>query len=493
VTFEQWRKKIESEAPDLLRLTREDVFRSASMSADVEYPGEMLVNGFPLQLKYCFSPGSDDDGVTAIIPLASINQFSQAQFDYLVPGFFPEKITALFKGLPKRLRKQLVPIPESVESALAYFNKMEKLSADRQGLMESLMEFLKKEKAVVVKMNDWQIDQLPAHLLMRFDVMDHQQKSLGLSRSLVELQSRFSGHAAGEMANVESDSSWPSEGINTWNFGDLPEFILVTRGEQQYRAYPAIVDKGDSVGIELFDAPVTAMQAHVKGLQRLAVLENAKAVKYLLRNIPNINEMSLIYSVIAPADDLKMDLLSLILDQCFFEQGHAIRRQEEFFICMQQAEELMPIANGVCKLAAQILNAYQVARQKFLLVKNNCSKESAQDIQTQFDTLLYAGFLQQTPFLWLQELPRYFRALTVRLEKIADSPMGDEKKLQLLQPFLLKYHQLQQSISTVVGDAETIKLRWMLEEYRVSLFAQPMKTAIPISPKRIEKQIALCE
>ncbi len=488
VTFEQWRKKVEVKTPDLLRLTREDVFRSASTSTDTEYPGERVFNDMPLQLKYCFSPGSDDDGVTVMIPLASINQFEQTQFDYLVPGFLPEKVTALFKGLPKSLRKQLVPVPDTVKSALTYLDE-QACVGHRQTLMENLAVFLKKEKMIVVTAKDWQLDQLPLHLLMRFDVVDHQKKSVGVSRSLTELQSRFGEHAAQEMAEAHSDVSWPEDDITSWQFGDLPEFIKVTRGEQDYRAYPAIVDKGSAVGVALFDAPVAAMQEHRKGLRRLAMLENAKAVKYLLRQMPKLNEMCLIYSVFASADDLKNDLLELILDQCFFEKGYAIRQQTVFATCMRQVNALMPVANQVCKRVEQTLIAYQTARQQFQTIQNRCSQNSKQDIQKQLDTLLYEGFLTRTPYLWLQEIPRYFRALIVRLDKLADSPAADEKKLQLLQPFLQEHARLQK---TVADSAEVTHLRWMLEEYRVSLFAQAMKTVISVSPKRIEKQIALC-
>jgi len=266
----------------------------------------------------------------------------------------------------------------------------------------------------------------------------------------------------------------------------------VTRGEQHYRAYPAIVDKGTAVGVELFDALATAMQAHTKGLRRLAVLENAKAVKYLLRQMPKINEMCLIYSVFASADDLQKDLLELILDQCFFEKGYVIRQQAVFATCMKQIAALMPVANQVCKQVEQILVTYQSARQRFQTIQNHCSPSSKQDIQTQLDTLLYAGFLTCTPYVWLQEMPRYFRALVMRLDKLVDSPVGDEKKLQLLQPFLQEFRRLQKSVDSGADNVDIIKLRWMLEEYRVSLFAQPMKTAMPVSPKRIEKQIMRC-
>lgn len=491
VTFEQWRKQVEAANPTLLQLTRDDVFRSSSASAEREYPGEMRINGMSVQLKYCFSPGSEDDGVTAIIPLASINQFTQSQFDYLVPGFLPEKITALFKGLAKPLRKQLVPIPESVTSALAYLEQYDEGNDSRPDLLTALESYLKKEHSLVISAKDWQVDQLPAHLLMRFDVVDHQQKSLGVSRSLMDLQSRFAEHAAEEITKAQSDVSWPEEGITAWTFGDLPDFVMVSRGEQQFRAYPVVVDKGASVGVALFDAPSTALDAHKKGLRRLAALENAKAVKYLLRNMPKLKEMCLIYSVLAPADELKADLLDLILEQCFFEQGYKIREQAAFATRMQQASALMPVANQVCQLVEQILLAYQTARQQFQMKQQHCSQSAKQDIQLQLDNLLYAGFLKATPYAWLQEMPRYFRALTVRLEKLADSPAADEKKLQLLQPLLQQYQQLKGSVSENEDTTELTKLRWMLEEYRVSLFAQPMKTAIPVSPKRIEKQIAL--
>lgn len=493
VTFEQWRKNIEAKTPEQLRLTRDDVFRSSSVSADDDYPGEMQINDVPLKLKYCFSPGSDDDGVTAVIPLASINQFKQTQFDYLVPGFLAEKITALLKALPKTLRKQLVPIPESVKAVLSYFHEYKNTPEDRQTLLVDLSDFLKKEKSVVIGAKDWRPDQLSAHLLMRFDVVDHQQKSLAVSRSLGDLQSRFSEDAAEEMSQVESDVSWSEDGIISWSFGDLPEFVVVARGQQQSRAYPAIVDKGDSVGVKLFDALGSALQAHAKGLRRLAALENAKAVKYLLRQLPQIKEMSLIYSVIAPADELKNDLLGSILDQCFFVNGYAIRRQDEFSNLMKNVTGLVSIANQLCNLVTQVLETYQSARQKFQSVKRQCSSESQQDIESQFDTLIFVGFIKYTPFEWLQEMPRYFRALTVRLEKLSASPAGDADKLKLLRPFLEQLDRLKSGSDAVENSEEITKLRWMLEEYRVSLFAQPMKTAIPVSPKRIEKQLAKCE
>jgi ATP-dependent helicase HrpA len=152
----------------------------------------------------------------------------------------------------------------------------------------------------------------------------------------------------------------------------------------------------------------------------------------------------------------------------------------------------MPTANKVCKLVTQILEAYQATRQQLLSVQTQCSAASKEDVQSQLDSLFFNGFLIHTPYLWLQEMPRYLRALLVRLEKLAGSPGSDDKKLQLLLPYLREYERVKAVVEKANDNAEVIKLRWMLEEYRVSLFAQPMKTAMPVSPKRIEKQIALC-
>lgn len=491
-SFEKWRKKAESKDANVLKLTREDVFRESSTSADAQYPGEMLVGGVSLKLKYSFSPGSEEDGVTTVIPVAMINQFSQAQFDCLVPGFISEKITAMLKGLPKPLRKQLVPIPETVKFLLGKLGSIEEDSKKGYTLQESLATLLQKEKTVTISVNDWRMDQLPTHLQMRFEVVDHKHIILGVSRSLADLQACFGEHAAEEVAQAQTDLTWPTEGVTSWQFADLPESIMLTRGEQQYRAYPAIADKGSSVGVELFDAKSIAMHVHVKGLRRLAALENAKSVKYVVKQIPQLKQMCLIYSLLGSCDDLKNDLLDLILDQCFFEDGYSIRSHKDFSVRMQQASELMPVTNKICKLTAQILESYQAARKKYLAVQEQCSSASRQDIQSHLDSLLYSGFLMHTPYLWLQELPRYLRALSVRLEKLADLPTGDDNKLHSLLPYLREYERVKALLKSADDNAELIKLRWMLEEYRVSLFAQPMKTAMPVSPKRIEKQIALC-
>lgn len=490
-SFEKWRKQAESKDQSVLKLTRKDVFRETSTSADAQYPGEMSIGGISLKLKYTFNPGSEEDGVTAIVPVAMINQFSSAQFDCLVPGFLAEKITAMLKGLAKPLRKQLVPIPETVDYVLSNLDELQAGSQQGRRLQESLAMLLKKKKSVTISNNDWRMDQIPQHFLMRYEVIDHAHKVLGVSRSLTELQSRFGEHAAEEVAQAQTNHEWPTEGLTRWQFGDLPEFVIVERGEQQYRAYPAIVDKGNSVGVELYDAPDIAAQAHEKGLRRLASLENAKTVKYLLKQIPKIKQMCLIYSLLGSCDDLKNDLLEIIVGQCFFEDGYSIRNQKDYSARMQRAGELIQTANKVCKLAAQILEAYQTTRQQFLDVQGQCSATSKEDIQSQMDGLLFKGFLIRTPYLWLQEIPRYLRALSVRLEKLTGSPAGDGQKLQLLLPFLREYERVKSSLDNSKSSAELIKLRWMLEEYRVSLFAQPMKTSVPVSAKRIEKQIAL--
>ena len=493
VTFEQWRKQVESKSPDILQLSRADVFRSVLASSDENYPGEIVVNGISVQLKYCFSPGSDDDGVTAIIPVGSLNQFTKTQFDSIVPGFIEEKLTALLKGLPKNIRKQLVPIPEFVQSILSHGDELFNNSPDvRQDFLDVLCNIIKAEKNIEVKREDWRLELLPVHLLMRFEVVNHQNKSLGTGRSLSELQSRFGEQAAKEMAHVQTESAWPAEGLTSWQFGELPDFILVTRGEQEYRAYPAIIDKGDSVGIALFDSAERAIQSHAKGLRRLAMLSNHKAVKHLSKNIPRIESMCLVYMVFDECDELKDDLLDIILARCFFPAGYCVRTQAQFSTCMQRIGLLQTAANQVSQLVAEILERYQTVSQQFTNSKAQTNADIKQDIQAQLSGLVYAGFLKHIPFECLQEFPRYFRALSIRLEKLEDSPGGDEKKLSMLVPFIQEFERLRQSPEGTVNAEELTKLRWMLEEYRVSLFSQPMKTSFPISPKRIEKQISLC-
>jgi len=495
-TFEKWRKKEESKNPDILKLSRDDVFVSDGESANVDFPSEIMVNNALFKLQYCFSPGEDDDGVTTVIPLGALNQLDENYFTWLVPGFISEKVTALLKGLPKNIRKQLVPIPEftklvvrSLHEDFAVVN-----CSERQDLLARISQLIKSEKQIQVKGSDWRFDLLQNHLRMRFLVLDAKGKTLGAGRSLTELQAQFSEHASGELKQAKLDVKWPESGITSWQFGDLPESLEVERGGHQYLLYPAIVDKQDSVGVELMDSLQRAQHAQIAGLRRLAALSNAKDVKYLMRNLPSIDSMCLIYSTLGSCEVLKQGLLGLILSNSFFSKTRefSVRTEKQFLDCLENSSPLMSEAKIICKVVADTLKGYQIVSHRFKKEGAMLLDASRDDVLEQLNGLVSANFLNDIPAEWLQHVPRYLQALGVRLQKLSETPTSDTEKLKQIRPLAEAYLHLSDQPNAISFREELIQLKWMIEEFRVSLFAQTLKTSMPISAKRIEKQIALC-
>lgn len=494
ISFERWRKKAEAKEPRLLMLCREDVMAQSTGSKQPDYPGEISVNGVILPLSYCFNPGGDDDGVTATIPVGALNQLDAAAFEWGVPGLLEEKIATLLKSLPKALRKQLVPIPQHAEA----LSKTLLRHADErpQGLLAAMAQQLAVQHQLQIGPSDWRLEQLPPHLLMRFRIVDEQQKTLAVGRDLGELQAQYGGQATQAQDVISAEQAWPTQGITSWDFGDLPPYIVVERGGSRYRAYPALVDKQDSVGVSLLDSVQSAQQTHAAGLQRLLILSLGRDSKYLRRNLPQIDTMCLHYATLGNCDELKDQLLRTVIAACFFAEGYEVRSKQAFEQRLAAHRSgLMEMANDTCRLVAEILALFH---ELFHELHSGDWKKGARlpesiraDIQAQLQGLVHRDFLDDTPQAWLPHLPRFLRAIKMRLGKLAMVPTADDDKMQRLSPFLLQYKNLNGQAQVDAAQLKT--LRWMLEEYRVSLFAQTLKTSMPISPKRIEKQIHRCE
>lgn len=500
VTFEKWRKQTELTAPDILKLSRDDVFLASDASAGTDYPAEIIINNSPFKLHYCFSPGDEEDGVTVVIPLGALPQLTEKPFAWLVPGFLSEKVVTLLKGLPKAIRKQLVPIPESAQLVMQHLKADLDIKDyhDREELTSRISTIIGAEKQVAVNARDWRFELLSDHCQMRFAVLDHQQKTLGVGRCLTDLQTEFSERSSGEMQQVQTDSPWPTSGVVTWQFGDLPKSIMVERGEHQYRTYPAVVDKQDSVGVELMDSSERAQQMHGLGLKRLLAINNAKDVKYVMRNLPGVDAMCLIYSSLDSCEALKQDLSDIILACSYFhgaanENGYAIRSEQQFLDCLKNGKPLMPEAQQVCRMVEEALKIYQQVIQKYKRHYVDFPIAAQQDIKIQLDGLLFPGFLRVIPLEWLPHLARFLRALDMRLDKLISTPIADEPKLKQLLPLVESYVHLKGQANSASFQVELTKLKWMIEEFRVSLFAQGLKTSIPVSVKRIEKQVLLCD
>lgn len=496
VTFEKWRKEAESKTPNILKLTRDDVFSVAGQSPSEDYPSEITVNNVPFKLQYCFSPGDEDDGVTAIIPLGALNQLDEKYFAWLVPGFLTEKVTSLLKSLPKSIRKQLVPIPEFTKLMVNHLREDYSIvdCSDRDDIVVRLAQLVKDERQIHIKTSDWRMDLLSDHSRMRFMVIDASGKTLGKGRSLIDLKSRLSDQASGEAKTIKMDAAWPESGMTSWLFGDLPKSVDVESGGHKYLLFPAVVDKQTSVGVELIDSLPRAQELHRIGLRRLAALVNAKDVKYVMRHLPSIDAMCLIYSTLGSCELLKEGLLNIILGRSYFpnNEENTLRTEQSFLDCLKRSKPLMPEAKKVCQTVYDTLAVYQSVTKKFTQCSSALPESSRDDMREQLENLIPANFLHTTPDDWLEHLPRYMKALDARLVKISAAPANDLEKLQQVRPLVDAYLSLKDSATAHSFQAELSHLKWMIEEFRVSLFAQALKTSIPISAKRIEKQITKC-
>ncbi|MGY6275441.1 ATP-dependent RNA helicase HrpA [Methylomonas sp. MgM2] len=485
ITLDQWRKKVERENPKILFLTKEDLTRHEDNRInDWDYPDTKKIGDLTIELHYRFEPGHDEDGVTAIIPVHQLNQVRQQPFDWLVPGMLEEKIVALIKSLPKHLRKHFVPVPNTAKACL-------EIEPDFKGsLYEWLGNRLRKLTGESIPLNEWQPDTLPQHLKMNFRVVDDNGRALGFGRNLAKLQSEYGGKA-GDSFDKLAQEEMNYTGCVAWAFDGLPETWQFMHGGQTFVGYPAIVDEGESVGVKILETPQKARQAHFDGLTKLYQLMCRKEAQYILKNSGVSPASQIAYNQLPKhpilaergCGEFKADLLYLIFSNTFVE-GAEIRTQEIFEARLSEKKStLMMHCNQAGKCISEIMANYQNVKQ--CLKQGGIAPGIRSDIEIQLGLLLFAGFMRYTPLAQLQNIPRYLKAIEYRLDKQKpDTP--DVQGLYRLAQRYWKLVEKRQKTQPPVPERDAF--RWGLEELRVSLFAQQLKTALPVSVQRLEKQ-----
>ncbi|SJM94337.1 ATP-dependent RNA helicase HrpA [Crenothrix polyspora] len=484
VNLDTWRKTAERANPKILFLTKEDLTREQeNFVNEWDFPDSKKVGNLTFALQYRFEPGHDEDGVTVLIPVHQLNQVSQTPFDWLVPGLLEEKCVALMKALPKQIRKNFVPVPETVKRCL-------EIEPDFKGaLQEWLGNRLRKLTGEAIPLNAWEMDTVAQHLKMNFRVIDDQDRMLDYGRDLKKLQAKYAVEAGDSFDQIASDELQYT-GFIQWGFDDLPETYEFIQKGQRFVGFPAIIDEGDAVGVRIFDTQHKAAYQHQSGLMRLFQLQLRKECTYTLKNMPQSAAVELAYQrlpkhpLIQDDSDVsyKQDLLRLILHTVFVA-GREIRTQPAFERSLQENKpQFMGIANDVGKLAMSIMQLYGAI--KIQLQAFNTTDPLAKDISDQLGFLVYAGFIHNTPYQQLKALPRYLAAVQYRMDKRVNDP----QKVQDVNRYALRYWtdvEKRMKKARVVPEQEVF--RWALEEFRVSLYAQQLKTAYPISAKRMDK------
>ncbi|MCF6249847.1 MAG: ATP-dependent RNA helicase HrpA [Methylococcaceae bacterium] len=484
ITLDKWRKTIEKDTPKLLFLTKADLTREEDERiSDWDYPDHKKVGDLNIELQYRFEPGHDEDGVTAIIPVHQLNQISNQPFEWVVPGLLEEKIIALIKSLPKQKRKYFVPVPQTAKACL-------EIEPDFKGsLYEWIGMRLRKLTGEAIPLTEWSSDQLSDHLKMNFRVVDEKGSSIGYGRNLKALQNKYT-ETAGESFDQIAANELNFTGYIEWAFDDLPETYAFMQKGQSFVGFPALIDEGDTVGVRIFDTREKAELAHKEGLVRIFQLQTRKQCQYVIKNLPKSPATELNYNNLArhpllknrTGGSYKDDMLFTVLATAFLEESE-IRTHSAFEDSLKNNKSyMMSFASEIGMIIVDVME--RVRTIKKMLNQASTQKEVADDINEQLNLLIYSGFIRHTPYNQLKAFPRYLKAIVYRLDKKKD----DKQQMQQLHRYWKRYwSEVENKVKKEVVVPEQDKFRWDLEELRVSLFAQQLKTAYPISPKRLDK------
>jgi ATP-dependent helicase HrpA len=525
-SFDAWYREAIKQNPKLLLLNMEELMRHEAAGITTQsFPKALRLGGVDCAAVYLHEPGDAKDGLTVTVPLFVLNQVNEERCEWLVPGMLKDKVQALIKTLHQRPRSRLVPLPDTASKMAATLNAPEVFG--QGSLIDAVLKLVRAATSIDVVRADIKVDMLSPHFFMNFRVVDEHGRQLGTGRNLGALKAELGAQARGAfqalaglkmakdgaalpvfkenepLAGV-SIASVPSENVakpstpagqryTTWTFGELPELLEIQKGGQTLIGYPALIDAGDAVTIEVFDEPDVATAKHRAGLRRLFSLQLKDALKYLEKNIPDLQKMAVTFMQVGKnadgsgggtIEELREQIIAVALDRAFLldplpTDEFAFKRRIE-----EGRGRLTLIANEVARLAATILAEYAVAARKIKDTKN--APEATLDAAAQLARLVPKRFLIQSPWGPLQHFARYLKAITARLEKYRADPARDVARLAELRPQEQRYWRLVAERKGV-SDERMQEFRWLLEELRVSFFAQELRTPQPVSVKRLDK------
>ncbi|MFM6986817.1 MAG: DUF3418 domain-containing protein, partial [Hydrogenophaga sp.] len=478
------------------------------------------------------------DGVSVTVPIFALNQVSEDRCDWLVPGMLKDKLLALLKTLHQRPRSRLVPLPATADKFAAALSEPALFGAGN--LLDALLKLVREATQLDIVRNDIKMDMLAAHHFMHLRVVDEHGRQLGQGRNLGALKAELGSQARGafqalaqlklklkDMAAPVAPPPSPSpsgrgqgavtartqsphpqeEGARTppakpsvaeqrhtaWDFGELPELMEIRKGGQTLIGFPALIDDGDAVRIEVFDEPEVAQLRHRAGLRRLFALQIRDALKYLEKNLPGLQAMGVAYMTVGKTDsgsgggtleELKNQILDLALDRAFLTDPLPADAAAFKARVDDGRGRLTLIANEIARQAGTVLTEYAAAARK--LKDSKPPADVAADVQQQLQRLVPKTFLSSTPYAQLQHFPRYLKAVQLRLDKLRSDPARDAARFAELRPQDQRFWRLVAERKGV-QDARLQELRWLLEELRVSFFAQELRTPQPVSVKRLDK------
>ncbi|MDF0604932.1 ATP-dependent RNA helicase HrpA [Neisseriaceae bacterium TC5R-5] len=476
-SFEAWRQQIEQAQPKLLHLTREELMRHAAQHVtENQFPEWLETEDGKLRLRYRFEPRHPLDGVTIDVPLAILNRLQAAPFEWLVPGMIREKLQQLIKGLPKQIRRNCVPVPDFITRFLS------SQPDQQQPLAPQLAQFiLRASGGVKVDRSEFEQQVLAEHMLFNFRVIDDGKQEIGLGRDLLALQKQF-GQAA-QLTFRDSSAEFERDNITSWDFGELPASIQFARGCQQLTGYPALTPEEERIAIRLFDTEQQAERAHRQGVIRLLQGQLKEQMKQLNKGLPGFTQIALQLRAVANSEQLLADAIACICDRAFIGEDPLPRTEKAFNEQKARARTRLPaVIQAVSQYLGQIVTEYGPLSTR--LAKHRLSYE----LQQQLAKLIYPGFLSATPWAQLPHLTRYLRAMGLRMDKQTANPQRDGQRGAEIRDLWQMWEARVSMEEAAAGASPALQnFRWQIEELRVSLFAQELKTPYPVSVKRLQK------
>jgi ATP-dependent helicase HrpA len=512
-SFDRWYRDAVRTTPRLLFLQRDELMRHEAAGITTEtFPNRLRLGALELQLEYTFDPGGTRDGVTVLAPLAALNQIPAQRLQWLVPGLLKEKMFALLKSLPQRPRARLVPLPQTAEEFAQQLTAPERFG---QGdLLDALRDLVRERTGLALQRTDFKLETLGPHLFFHVQVIDahgrridsgrdidklradHGQASRSAFAELAKLRTRLPQREAQTPAASPQGTNAPPvavptdqpadalRGLTDWSFDALPELLELRRGAHTLIGFPALLDKGSVVDVEVFDTAEEAARLHRGGLRRLFALQLREQIRHAEKSLPGFQQSAMLFLSLGTAEILRTQIIDAALDRAFLSEPLPADKAAFAQRLAEGKPRFQLLAAEVARLAGQILEGYAQVQKKLAGFKNQ--PELTADIRAQLQALLPAQFIAQTPVAQIGHFPRYLQAILRRLDKFRADPERDAQLRAQLAPWLSRWQREAAQYRGILPQ-RLQDLRWLLEELRVSLFAQELRTPMPVSLKRLEK------
>ena len=479
--FDTWWKKVEKQDPELLNFERSFLINDdAEQVSKLDFPNFWHQGNLKLKLTYQFEPSTDADGVTVHIPLPLLNQVEMTGFDWQIPGLREELVIALIKSLPKSYRRNFVPAPNYAQAFLGRAVPLEK------PLLDTLIYELRRMTGVSVEAEHWNWEQIPSHLKMTFRVVDENGKKIAESMNLDELKFSLKDRVQESISAVVDDGIEQS-GLHIWSFAELSQCYEQKQRGFSVKAFPAIVDEKDAVGIKLFETEFEQAVAMQQGLRRLLLLNVPSPIKYLHEKLPNKAKLGLYFTPFGRVLDLIDDCIACAVDKLIADFGGFVWNEEGFDKLRDFVREnLNEVTVDIAQKVEQILTLTHQLNQRLKGKMDFTMAFALSDMKSQISGLIYQGFVQKSGYARLPDLFRYLQAIDKRMDKLAQDVNRDRAAMLRVEQVQQAYQQLLAKLpkSKPISD-EVAEIRYMIEELRVSLFAQQLGTKYQVSDKRV--------